>query len=166
MPYNGEMIMKKDNDILSVFRTNWFEPPMDDLLKLKDRLYAWDISPYVLNNVGWLLIWLAIDIFIGLVVWVLNTAFTNRSMLKKIEKPNLNPKEKKHNNMINLFLILRNWMMWKFTFVFVLMHFGILSFFTWSNLVFPNLSSGRGIFNFIVSLILKLLQCCFYWFIF
>ena len=58
MPYNGEMIMKKDNTILSVFRTNWFEPPMDDLLKLKDRLYAWDISPYLLNNVGWLLIWL------------------------------------------------------------------------------------------------------------
>ena len=157
MPYNGEMIMAKDNDLLSIFTTNWFNPPMDDILKMKDRFYAWNVSPYVLNNMGWLLVWLMIAGLVGIIVWVLNTAFTNRTMLKKIEKPNLNPKEKKHNNMINLFLILRNWLVWKFTFIFILMHFGIISFFTWSNLVFPRLDSGRGIFNFFVSLLLKLL---------
>ena len=124
MPYNGEMIMEKDNSLLSSFTTNWFDPPIDDVLETKDRFYAWNISPYVLNNIGYLLIWFVVDILIGVVISILNLSFTNRNMLKKIEKPNLNPKEKKHNNMINLFLILRNWMLWKFTFIFILMFFG------------------------------------------
>ena len=124
MPYNGEMIMSKDNVLLDTFTTGWFDPPIDDILEMKDRFYAWDISPYVLNNIGYLLIWLIIALALGGLVAILNTSFSNRNMLKKIEKPNLNPKEKKHNNMINLFLIIRNWMVWKFTFIFILMHFG------------------------------------------
>ena len=59
--------------------------------------------------------------------------------------------------MINVFLMIRNWMCWKFTFIFILMHFGIISFYTWSNLIFPYLGSGKGIFNFFVALILKVL---------
>ena len=43
MPFNGEMIMSKDNNILDFFKTGWFDVSLDDLLRLKDRFYAWNV---------------------------------------------------------------------------------------------------------------------------
>jgi len=155
MPFNGEILTRKDFDTLKLFSVNWFDPPIDDVLKLKNRYYAWNISPYLLNNIGWILIWLIIDIAVGVIVWAVNKIIISANLLIIVDKPNLNPAERRHNFFIKMFLILRDWIVWKFTFIFILMHFAIISFYTWVNLIYPNLGSGRGVFNFIAALFLK-----------
>ena len=80
-PPNIELLLQKENNLID-FSIIEMEEKNSEKLRLKDKFYQWELSSFMLNNIGELLfIWLIV-FAVCLSVWAINYVMIKRKLIE------------------------------------------------------------------------------------